>query len=182
MLRRNLSMPDGRLIKLSLFSTVLDNSPLTSIYFTTFERKRKVRSPPTQTIKHFGFWYIYGIIHSSFVEIILIALILYYISSLFLLIIFLFFYSINVIVNMNFVRHDHIFIVLCSLRLISYQLKLRKMRAKLANVNDCAVPFLSRAVAILCWYYYTFYFMNMDAIFLFKSELITDYLYKLYLS
>ena len=56
------------------------------------------------------------------------------------------------------------------------------MRAKLANLNDCAVPFLSRVDANLSWYNYTFYFMNMDAIFLFKSELITDYLYKLYLS
>ena len=36
---------DGRLLKLSLFSTVLDKSPLTSIYFITFEKKRKVRSP-----------------------------------------------------------------------------------------------------------------------------------------
>ena len=36
-----------------------------------------------------------------------------------------------------------------------YQLKLINMRAKLANLNDCAVPFLSRAAANLCWYYYT---------------------------
>ena len=35
---------------------------------------------------------------------------------------------------------------------ISYQLKLVKMRAKLANRNDCAAPFLSRATADLCWY------------------------------
>ena len=28
------------------------------------------------------------------------------------------------------------------------------MRAKLATLNQCAVPFLSRAVANLCWYYY----------------------------
>ena len=27
------------------------------------------------------------------------------------------------------------------------------MRAELANLNYCAVPFLSRAVANLCWYY-----------------------------
>ena len=40
--------PNGRL-KLFLFSTLLDKSPLTFIYFTTFEKKRKVRSPlPTQ--------------------------------------------------------------------------------------------------------------------------------------
>ena len=30
------------------------------------------------------------------------------------------------------------------------------MRAKLARLNDCAVPFLSRATANLCWYYYTY--------------------------
>ena len=29
------------------------------------------------------------------------------------------------------------------------------MRAELANLNHCAVPFLSRAIANLCWYYYT---------------------------
>ena len=29
------------------------------------------------------------------------------------------------------------------------------MRAKLANPNHCAVPFLSRAGANLCWYYYS---------------------------
>ena len=40
--------PDGRLVKLLLFST-LDKSTLTFIYFTTFESKIKVRSPlPTQ--------------------------------------------------------------------------------------------------------------------------------------
>ena len=39
-----------RLVKLSLFSTLLEKSPLTSIYFATFEKKREVRSPlPTQS-------------------------------------------------------------------------------------------------------------------------------------
>ena len=41
--------------------------------------------------------------------------------------------------------------------IISYQLKLIKLRAKLANLNHCAVPFLSRAIANLCWYSYTVY-------------------------
>ena len=31
------------------------------------------------------------------------------------------------------------------------------MRAELPNLDDCAVPFLSRAAVNLCWYYYTFY-------------------------
>ena len=31
--------------------------PLTSIYFTTFEKKRRVRSPLPHTTKLFGFWY-----------------------------------------------------------------------------------------------------------------------------
>ena len=64
MLRRNFSMPDGRLIKLSLFSTVLGKSPLTSIYFTNFEMKRKVRSllPRQSNILIFGVYhYIYNI-------------------------------------------------------------------------------------------------------------------------
>ena len=42
--------PDGRIVKLFLFSTLLDKSPLTSIYFATFEKKTEVRSPlPTQS-------------------------------------------------------------------------------------------------------------------------------------
>ena len=37
---------------------------------------------------------------------------------------------------------------------LSYQLKLIKMRAKSANLNHCAVPFLSHAAVNLCWYDY----------------------------
>ena len=49
MLRLNFCRSDGRLVKLFLFSTFLHKSPLTSIYFATFEKKREVRSPlPTQ--------------------------------------------------------------------------------------------------------------------------------------
>ena len=39
---------------------------------------------------------------------------------------------------------------------VSYQLKLMKMRAKLAHLNNSAVPFLSCAGANLCWHYSTF--------------------------
>ena len=42
---------------------------------------------------------------------------------------------------------------------ISYQLKLIKISAKLANLNDYAVyavPCLSHAAANLCWYYYIY--------------------------
>ena len=50
MLRHNFCRPDGRLVKLFLFSMLLDKSPLTSIHFATFEKKREVRSPlPTQS-------------------------------------------------------------------------------------------------------------------------------------
>ena len=38
---------------------------------------------------------------------------------------------------------------------IQYQLKLIKMRAELANLNDCAVPFLSGAVVNLRSYFLT---------------------------
>ena len=49
MLRHNFCRSDGRLVNLFLFSTLLHKSPLTSIYFATFEKKREVRSPlPTQ--------------------------------------------------------------------------------------------------------------------------------------
>ena len=49
MIRHNFCRSDGRLVKLFLFSTLLHKSPLTCIYFATFEKKREVRSPlPTQ--------------------------------------------------------------------------------------------------------------------------------------
>ena len=38
----------------------------------------------------------------------------------------------------------------------SYQLKLKKVRAELANLSHCAVPFLSRAAVNLSWYDSTF--------------------------
>ena len=53
--RHNFCRPDGRLVKLFLFPTLLDKSPLTSIYFATFEKKREVRSP----LPHNGtFWFL----------------------------------------------------------------------------------------------------------------------------
>ena len=49
MIRHNFCRSDGRLVKLFLFSTLLHKSPLTSIYFATFEKKIEVRTPlPTQ--------------------------------------------------------------------------------------------------------------------------------------
>ena len=44
---------------------------------------------------------------------------------------------------------------------ISYQPKLIKMRAELASLNPCAVPFLSHAVVNLSWYDIT-YNTHMD--------------------
>ena len=57
MLRHNFCSTDGRLLKLFLFSTLLNKSPLTSIYFATLEKKKGFRSPlPTQSkILVFGF-------------------------------------------------------------------------------------------------------------------------------
>ena len=52
-----------------------------------------------------------------------------------------------------------------TLVIISYQLKLIKMRAKLANLNLCAVPFLSRAAANL--YDYT----TIDSIYSSQKQL-----------
>ena len=45
MLRHDFCRSDGRLVKLLLSSMLVDKSPLTFIYFTTFEKKRRVRSP-----------------------------------------------------------------------------------------------------------------------------------------
>ena len=45
MLRHNFYSSDGRLVKSFFLSTLLNKSPLTSIYFVTFEKKREVRSP-----------------------------------------------------------------------------------------------------------------------------------------
>ena len=60
MLRHNFCRPDGRLVKLFLFSTLLDKSLLTSIYFATFEKKREVRSPLSTQSKFLVFGkYIY---------------------------------------------------------------------------------------------------------------------------
>ena len=53
MLRHKFVRSDGRLVKLLLSSTLVDKSPLTFIYFTTFEKKRQVS--PTHTTKLFGF-------------------------------------------------------------------------------------------------------------------------------
>ena len=36
------------------------------------------------------------------------------------------------------------------------------MRAKLVNLYDCAVPFLSRAAVNLYWYYITYYIAYRD--------------------
>ena len=48
--RHNFCTPDGRLAKFLRLSTLLDKSPLTSINFATFEKKRELRSPlPTQS-------------------------------------------------------------------------------------------------------------------------------------
>ena len=46
------------------------------------------------------------------------------------------------------------FYIVVKYAILSYQLKLIKMRAKSANPNDCAAPFLSPAVVNLRWYYY----------------------------
>ena len=48
--------------------------------------------------------------------------------------------------------------------IILYQLKLTKMFAELAYINDCAVPFLSCAGVNLCWYYHTYHKNNCQKI------------------
>ena len=48
--------------------------------------------------------------------------------------------------------------------ILSYQLKLIRMRAKLAYLNYCAVPFLSRVVVNLCWYHHKYCTCLQDSI------------------
>ena len=38
------------------------------------------------------------------------------------------------------------------------------MRAEIANLNNCAVPFSSRAAANLCWYYIIYIFQPVSQI------------------
>ena len=61
MLRHNFCRPDGRIVKLFLFSTLLGKSRLTFIYFATFEKKTEVRFPPPTQSKFlvFGKYTIY---------------------------------------------------------------------------------------------------------------------------
>ena len=49
------------------------------------------------------------------------------------------------------------------------------MRAELANLNHCAVSFLSRAADNLCWYYYTTLFLRNIK----KSDIRKDILVEL---
>ena len=58
MLRHNFCTPDGRLARLFRFSTLLDKSPLTSIYFATFERKGKSGLPYPHNQ---SFWFLVNI-------------------------------------------------------------------------------------------------------------------------
>ena len=54
--------------------------------------------------------------------------------------------------------------------LLSYQLKLTKMLAKLSSLNDCAVPFLSRAAVNLRWYWY-----NWNTIIAMETPVTVEY-------
>ena len=58
------------------------------------------------------------------------------------------------------IRYNHVYTMIgfklytvCNVYVLSYLLKLIKMRAKLANLNHCAVSLLSRAAVNLCWYF-----------------------------
>ena len=53
-------------------------------------------------------------------------------------------------------QHMHQQLTTYHVIVLSYQLKLIKMHAILANLNHCAVPFLSRAAVNLCRYDYIY--------------------------
>ena len=58
---------------------------------------------------------------------------------------------------MNTEQTSEVVVIKSGSYIISYKLKLTKMRVELANLNDCAVPFLSRAAVNLFWYYCLLY-------------------------
>ena len=51
-------------------------------------------------------------------------------------------------------KRPRIELIASDIQVIVTKLQLIKMRTKLANLNDCAVPFLIRAAVNLYWYYY----------------------------
>ena len=55
---------------------------------------------------------------------------------------------------------------------MSDKLKLIKMRAELANLNDCTVPFLSRSAVNLSWC--DIYIHNMFRLFVITFYVFTD--------
>ena len=50
------------------------------------------------------------------------------------------------------------------------------MRAELANLNHCTVPFLSRAAVNLCWYYYTTFEGQLPLVYRYISQRTKIYL------
>ena len=65
----------------------------------------------------------------------------------------LYFQAVNFVATMDILAtywHSHCHSFFYRSLVISYQLKLIKVRAKLTNLNHCAVPFLSRSGVNLC--------------------------------
>ena len=50
------------------------------------------------------------------------------------------------------IKLNNLTVVTCHILILSYQLRLKKMRAELANLNHYAVPFSNRAAVNLSWY------------------------------
>ena len=71
MLRHNFYQSDGRLVKLFLFSTLLDKSPLTSIYFATFEKGSQVSPTHTTNFLVFGKFHLFWLYEYLYLGIIM---------------------------------------------------------------------------------------------------------------
>ena len=69
----------------------------------------------------------------------------------------------TVLTNENIVLREVCFTLRCySTQYIIVPTQAAKMHSNLANLNHCAVPFLSRTAVNLCWRYYTIYIMISD--------------------
>ena len=75
-----------------------------------------------------------------------------------------YFYSLNFFISIKLFVNTHDIV----------PVEVDKMRAILPNLNDCAVPFLSRAAANLCWYSNIFYTIYLAVLSLFARNFLSS--------
>ena len=67
----------------------------------------------------------------------------------------------DMLILLSIIKHvlHNMYCIICNLMYTIVQTQVEKMRAELANLNHCAVLFLSRTAVNLSWYYYTLSFI-----------------------